>query len=59
MTEQAEARYFANREMAERVMSDRADNRLAAAAHRELADRYEALALVFGAKPLSQAEVRD
>lgn len=54
MTEQAEGYYFANRELAERTMSRRANNRQAEAIHRELADRYEALALVFGAKPRSQ-----
>jgi hypothetical protein len=56
MTEQAEGHYFASRELAERVMSSRADNWRAAEAHKELADRYEALALVFGAKPRSQVE---
>jgi hypothetical protein len=50
VTEQAEGRYFATRELAERNMSLRADNRRAAEAHKEMADRYEALALVFGVK---------
>ena len=53
MTEQAEGCYFASRELAERDMSRRARSHRAAQAHRELADRYEALALVFGAKPKS------
>jgi hypothetical protein len=51
MTEEAEGRYFAHRELNERAMSRRAANRPAAAAHEELAERYEALAVVFGAKP--------
>ena len=50
MTEEAEGRYFARRELCERVLSRRATNRRAAAAHEELAQRYEALALVFGGK---------
>jgi hypothetical protein len=50
MTEESEGRYFASRELRERAMSRRATNRRAAAAHTEMADRYEALAVVFGAK---------
>jgi hypothetical protein len=50
MTEQADAHYFASRELAERALSNRASSRRAAAAHKELADRYEALAVLFGAK---------
>jgi hypothetical protein len=50
MTEEAEGRYFATREECERAMGCRAANQRAAAAHRELAERYEALAVVFGAK---------
>jgi hypothetical protein len=53
MTEEAEGRYFASRELRERSMSRRAGNKRAAAAHLELAERYEALATVFGAKPPS------
>ena len=50
MTEEVEGIYFADRERRERAMSrDAADDR-AAAAHAEMADRYEALAVVFGAK---------
>ena len=48
--EEAEASYFARRERREREMSRIATNRHAAAAHLDLADRYEALAVVFGAK---------
>lgn len=51
MTEEAEGRYFADRQAAERAMSQRASDRRAAAAHREMAARYEALAVVFGALP--------
>lgn len=50
MTEEAEGRYFARRERCERALSRRAASSRAAAAHGELAERYEALALVFGAK---------
>lgn len=50
MTEEAEGRYFASRELRERVLSLRARDRRAAAAHAEMAERYEALAVVFGAK---------
>ena len=50
MTEQAEGLYFAGRERRERALSLHAVDRRAAAAHAELADRYEALAVVFGAK---------
>ena len=49
MTEDAEARYFAVRGRRERAMSRRANNGQAAAAHAEMADRYDALASVFGA----------
>jgi hypothetical protein len=50
MTDEAYARYFAERETAERTMSYRARNWRVAAIHSELAERYEALAKVFGAK---------
>lgn len=50
MTDQAEGLYFAKRERRERSMSEHAADRRAAAAHAELADNYEALAIVFGAK---------
>jgi len=48
--EEAEGSYFAKRERREREMSLQATNRHAAAAHLDLAERYEALAVVFGAK---------
>ena len=50
MTEEAEGRYFASRERCERAMSRQATNRRAAQAHAEMAERYEALAVVFGEK---------
>ena len=50
MTDQAEGLYFAKRERSERSMSQRAADQRAAAAHAEMADNYEALAIVFGAK---------
>jgi len=52
MTEEAFGRYFADREESEREMSRQAYDWRVAAAHAELADRYEALAAVFGAKRL-------
>ena len=54
MTEDAEGHYFASREMREREMSRRARDRRAAAAHAEMANRYEALAVVFSAKRVAQ-----
>ncbi|HVU30608.1 MAG TPA: hypothetical protein VHE36_09425 [Sphingomicrobium sp.] len=48
MTDEAYARYFAERELFEREMSERAKR--VAEVHGELAERYEALAKVFGAK---------
>ena len=53
MTIEAEGPYFASREQSEREMSRDAPDQRAAAAHAEMADRYEALAAVFGAKRLS------
>lgn len=50
MTDEAHARYFADREQEERALGDRARNWRVAAIHTELAERYEALAKVFGAK---------
>jgi hypothetical protein len=49
--EEAYGRYFADRELVERAMSRSANNPRVAAVHREMAERYEALAVVFGAKP--------
>ena len=54
MTEEAEARYFASRELRERALSRRARDQRAAEAHAEMAERYSALAVVFGAqRPLA------
>ena len=50
MTDEAHARYFADREAAESEMSERVKNWRVAAVHSEMAERYEALAKVFGAK---------
>jgi hypothetical protein len=50
MTDEDEGRYFAECERRERAMSRRASDPRVAAAHAEMADRYEALAVVFGAK---------
>ncbi|MCF2515379.1 hypothetical protein LVY65_09920 [Sphingomonas sp. G124] len=50
MSDDQLASYFADRERYERSMSDRATNLRVAAVHTEMADRYEALAVVFGAK---------
>jgi hypothetical protein len=54
MTEEALGRYFADREKKERALSNRAHHWRVAAAHAEMADRYEALAAVFGAKRLTK-----
>ncbi len=48
MSDEAYGRYFAERELVERAMSERA--RRVAEVHNEIAERYEALAKVFGAK---------
>ena len=53
MTEEALGRYYASREQSERLKSREAYDWRVAAAHAELADRYEALAAVFGAKRLT------
>jgi len=50
MTDEVEGLYFAKRERRERALSRRAPDDRAAAAHADMADRYEALAVVFGAK---------
>jgi len=50
VTEEVERRHFLRRERSERAMSRRAADRRAAAVHAEMAERYEALAIVFGAK---------
>lgn len=49
-----DGQYFAAREKDERAMSRKAPNDTAAAAHAEMAERYEALAAVFGAKQLDE-----
>lgn len=54
MTEEALGRYFASREQSEREMSRTAPDERAAAAHAEMADRYEALAAVFGGKRIDE-----
>jgi len=50
MSDEDFARYFVDRERAERGLSRAADNPKVAEIHTELADHYEALALVFGVK---------
>jgi len=55
--EDAEGPYFASREAFELAMSRRAVDWRAAAAHAELAARYEALAAVFGAKRLKKLPI--
>ena len=50
MTEETEGRYFFDREMRERALSRQARDRRAAQAHAEMAERYNALAVVFGAE---------
>ena len=47
---EADGHYFASREDDERALTRKAIDWRVAAAHAELADRYEALAAVFGAK---------
>lgn len=50
MSDERYGRYFADREQYERDMSRRCRDERVSAVHSEMADRYEALALVFGAK---------
>lgn len=54
MVKRPEGHYFASRELNERELSREAPDPRAAAAHAELAERYEALAAVFGAKRLTK-----
>jgi len=54
MTDEELGRYFADCEERERAMSRDASDERAAAAHAEMADRYEALAAVFGGKRLDE-----
>jgi hypothetical protein len=56
MTDEAFASYFAEREQFEREMSERAKR--VAEVHGEMAERYEALAKVFGAKRESEPVTR-
>ena len=55
MPDEFHANYFAGRELDERAMSRRAADPRAAAAHIELAEHYQALALVFGARPTTSS----
>jgi hypothetical protein len=55
MSDEVHADYFADRELVERAMSRRATDPRAAAAHIEMAEHYEALAMVFGARPAESA----
>ena len=57
MREEALGQYFASREQDERALSREAYDWRVAAAHAELADRYEALAAVFGAKRLNKLPI--
>ena len=50
MTDNSLGEYFASCEKRERAMSREAGHEAAAAAHAEMADRYEALAAIFGSK---------
>lgn len=54
MVRKPEGHYFASRERNERELSREAPDPRAAAAHAEMAERYEALATVFGAKRLTK-----
>jgi hypothetical protein len=54
MTKPADGHYFASREVDEWALSREAADWRVAAAHAELAARYEALAAVFGAKRLTK-----
>lgn len=53
MKEVVDGFYFAGREVDERALSFDAPDERAAAAHAEMAERYEALAAIFGAKRLA------
>ena len=57
MDEEALGRYFVDRERSERELSREAYDWRVAAAHAEMADRYEALAAVFGAKRLTEVPI--
>ena len=49
--------YFASREEHERALSREAADHRAAEAHAEMAERYEALATIFGAKRLASPPI--
>jgi hypothetical protein len=57
MPEEIDARYFADRELHERELSNRAADPKVAAVHSEMAERYEALALVFGGKSPDEGKI--
>ena len=57
MIEASDGPYFASREEDERRLSREAIDWRAIAAHHELADRYEALAAVFGEKRLTKPPI--
>ena len=54
MTYEAEGLYFAECERRERTMERHATDPRVATAHAEMADRYEALAVVFAAKRMAE-----
>ena len=57
MTMPVDGPYFASRELDEQTLSREAIDWRVAAAHAELAARYEALAAVFGAKRLTSLPI--
>lgn len=57
VTKAADGHYFASRERDEQELSRTAVDWRAAAAHTEMAARYEALAAVFGAKRLTKLPI--
>ena len=57
MTYETEGLYFAKCERRERAMGRHATDPRVAAAHAEMADRYEALAVVFGAKRVADPPI--
>jgi hypothetical protein len=57
MINDADGLYFVEREIHERALTRDAADWRAAAAHAEMAERYEALAVVFGAKRVSDRPI--
>ena len=57
VTKPIDGQYFASREQDEQTLSREAIDWRVAAAHAELAARYEALAAVFGAKRLTEVPI--